>query len=410
MSTRSRSGTGIRARVVLIPVLFWIVSLGAVRILVASPEDCGDIDAPSARVAAERAMEWAARNQQPDGRYTYLYDAAADAPIDDYNIVRHAGVTMSMYQVAGRMNRPDLLEAGDIGLAWMIDHLQRKDDWAALADTPRATLGSSALMLVALADRRLATGDNQHDDVMREVGRFLMAMQRDDGGFYIAWQFDRDDFDRVGTSVYYPGEALWGLALLHEALPDTGADVAARRAVDFITTQRDDVEGVRFPPLNDHWASYGMAEMAEWQPPLSDANIDYAKRLAGRFSLFIRFEAQKSDNAIQQTVRGEERSSSALGTWVEGQAALWRLASTDERMNDLRDDIRDSAACGAGILEQRQMPDSAGPAEAGAWFIDDVTRMDDQQHAASGLLYTADALDDRLRREPDPPSAELIGR
>ncbi len=41
------------------------------------------------------------------------------------------------------------------------------------------------------------------------------------------------------------------------------------------------------------------------------------------------------------------------------------------------------------------------PVEAGAWFIHDVTRMDDQQHAISGLIYTADALDDRPRREPD---------
>jgi hypothetical protein len=390
-----------RTRVVLIPLLFWIVSLGAVRVLVVPPEDCGDVDVPTAREAAVDAMEWVANNQQPDGRYTYLYDRAAEAPIDDYNIVRHAGVTMSVYQVAGRMNRPDLLETGDIGTQWMIDNLQRHDDWAALADSPRATLGSSALMLVALAERRLITGDTAYDEIMREVGRYLMAMQRDDGGFYIAWQFDENDFDRVGTSVYYPGEALWALALLHEALPDTGADAAAYRAVDFITTQRDDVDGVRFPPLNDHWAAYGMAEMAEWQPALSDANIDYARRLAGRFSLFIRFEAQKSDNPIQMTVRGADRSSSALGTWVEGQAALWRLASTDERMRELRDDIRDSAACGAGILEQRQAPESAGSAEAGAWFIDDVTRMDDQQHAASGLLYTADALDDRPRREPD---------
>jgi len=406
----TRTSHGIRTRVILIPLFFWIVSLGAVRVLVVPPEDCGAVDAPAARNAALRAMEWAARNQQPDGRYTYLYDAAADAPIADYNIVRHAGVTMSMYQVVGRLNRADLLAAGDIGTAWMVDRLQRQDDWAALADTPRATLGSSALMLVALSERRLATGETDYDEVMREVGHFLMAMQREDGGFYVAWQFDQNDFDRVGTSVYYPGEALWALALLQEALPDTRADDAARRAVDFITTQRDDVEGVRFPPLNDHWAAYGVAEMAEWQPGLTDANIEYARRLAGRFSLFIRFEAQKSDSAFQHSIRGDDRSSSALGTWVEGQAALWRLASTDERMADLRNDIRDSATCGAGILEQRQAPDSAGPAEAGAWFIDDITRMDDQQHAASGLLYTADALDGRPHREPDPPSATLSWR
>jgi hypothetical protein len=36
--------------------------------------------------------------------------------------------------------------------------------------------------------------------------------------------------------------------------------------------------------------------------------------------------------------------------------------------------------------------------------------MDDQQHAASGLLYTADALDGRERREPDVPAALIEWR
>jgi hypothetical protein len=33
--------------------------------------------------------------------------------------------------------------------------------------------------------------------------------------------------------------------------------------------------------------------------------------------------------------------------------------------------------------------------------------MDDQQHAFSGLLYTVDALDDRLHREPDAPMTNV---
>ena len=54
----------------------------------------------------------------------------------------------------------------------MLDRLHRRDGWAALT-TPeghRAKLGSSGLMLVALAERRLATGDTRHDEVMRELG------------------------------------------------------------------------------------------------------------------------------------------------------------------------------------------------------------------------------------------------
>ena len=36
----------------------------------------------------------------------------------------------------------------------------------------------------------------------------------------------------------------------------------------------------------------------------------------------------------------------------------------------------------------------------GAWFHADATRMDDQQHALSGLQYAADMAANRVRREP----------
>ena len=50
---------------------------------------------------------------------------------------------------------------------------------------------------------------------------------------------------------------------------------------------------------------------------------------------------------------------------------------------DLRPALEERLACGAGLLAARQV--DGGPVEeAGAWFRDDVTRMDDQQHSLSG--------------------------
>ena len=51
--------------------------------------------------------------------------------------------------------------------------------------------------------------------------------------------------DLVSTSAYYPGEALWGLAMLHEAFPGEGWDDAAWLTADFITLRRDEVEDAR---------------------------------------------------------------------------------------------------------------------------------------------------------------------
>jgi len=77
-----------------------------------------------------------------------------------------------------------------------------------------------------------------------------------------------------------------------------------------------------------------------------------------------------------------------MGTWVEGLGSISRVAEVDERLADLRPALAERLACGAGILADRQ--ERTGPEkERGAWFRDDVTRMDDQQHALSALLASA---------------------
>lgn len=386
--------------VLAVPVAFWGISLLAVRAAIVPAEHCGDLSAGDARASAIAASGWLIAGQQEDGSYQYEYAEEGSQPADAYNIVRHAGVTMALFQTAGRLDDDEAMVAADRGVEWMLDRLKPYDDWLALSDDSDGKLGASALMTIALAERRLLTGDEQHDEVMRGLGRFMVSLQREDGGFHIKWLFDQDRPETGTTSLYYPGEALWALALLHEAFPEDGWDDAAWAAADFISLYRDEVEDVKFPPLNDHWASYGLAEMVEWG--LEDHHAEYARDLAGRFGFLVRVEAQKEDNPLADAMRGEDRRAASLGTWVEGLTALWRLSSEDERLSDLSDDIRDRARCGAGILESRQSSSDDG-ALNGAWFAEDITRMDDQQHAISGLIYTADALGGRVTREPEAP-------
>ena len=398
----------------------WVIVLALLRLAVIPPEETSTLEAAELRSAVAEAAGWMARVQAPSGYYLYEYDADADIAADDYNEVRHAGVTLSVFQAAGQERDPELIAAGDRGIEWMEAHLHRYDGWAALTNISgtRAKLGGTALATVALAERRLLTGDTRHDELMREFGRFMAAMQREDGGFYIAWQPRLEEPDTVGISQYFPGEALWALALLHEAFPGEGWDEHARAASEFITTMRDEVDEVRFPPLADHWGAYGLAEMTEWG--LRDFEIDYARRLAARFGFLIRAESQREHGLFGgpgRLIRGPELPSSAFGTWVEGLAALWRLSTQDERMADLRPLIEERLAVGASLLARRQV--NADEAEEyarpdlvqGTWIVRGETRMDDQQHALSGLLYTANALEGRTERAPDPlPAAGVTAR
>jgi hypothetical protein len=239
---------------------------------------------------------------------------------------------------------------------------------------------------------------------MHELADFIASMQRDDGGFHVAWDVRGDAPDTVGISRFYPGEAFWALALMHEAFPGEGWDARTRSTAVYLVTSRDELTDVAFPPLADQWTAYGLAEIVEWG--LTDADVEYARRLAGRFGLLVRNESQRHASDWGNVVRGPDARASGHGTWIEALAALWRVSMADERLADLRPKIEERLACASSILIDRQIAaaeasDFARPdLTRGAWFIDGETRMDDQQHAFSGLLYAADALEGRTMREP----------
>ena len=60
----------------------------------------------------------------PDGTWLYLYDADRDETPVEYNPVRHAGVTMGLYQAAAA-DLPGALDSADRGTEWALDRLHR---------------------------------------------------------------------------------------------------------------------------------------------------------------------------------------------------------------------------------------------------------------------------------------------
>jgi small neutral amino acid transporter SnatA (MarC family) len=98
------------------------------------------------------------------------------------------------------------------------------------------------------------------------------------------------------------------------------------------------------------------------------------------------------------------------GYGVVGEAltGLWRVAQADDRLADLRQPLADRAECIAGLSIDAQH--HGGPAaEDGAWFIGDITRMDDQQHATSALLRTTAIVELTPSSGHPAPSAWLWG-
>jgi hypothetical protein len=385
-------------RVVAGGVLSWVLVLGGLRAFVVQPEHCGDPSRAELRAAADAAIEWFARNQRDDGAWLYRYDRDADADLGGYNITRHAGVTMSLEQAAGAglAESPTAAAAAERGIEWALQHFYDGPGWRAFAGRgdPFGS-GASALLTAALVLRRDRTADDRYDEVLHDLGAFLLATVNRHGQVYGEW--DRATAAPVPErwSKYFTGEVFWALALLHRAFPDSGYGEAAERIARYIATERRQVEGLQ-PDLPDHWAAYGFAVMTTWPGwELPDEYLDYVRRQSGLQSLQIRYESQRTNSLFSWVTRGRQTLGAGLGTIGEALANWEVVAAATPALADIRASLAERASCVGGAAVARQVgPDDVGADDdasvvLGAWFQFDVTQMDDQQHVLSALLGAA---------------------
>jgi small neutral amino acid transporter SnatA (MarC family) len=390
--------------------------LAAVFAAVAPPERCPSVGAEELRRSAGAAVDWFVRNQAADGSWLYLYDADENSSSPEYTEVRHAGVTMGLYQAAAA-GLPGALDAADRGTDWALGRLIERDDWAAIAVRGRVVTGSTALLVAALDIRREVTGDTRYDDVLRRLGRFLVAQSEPSGAVLASYDPARGAPRAGEYSKYYTGEAYWALARLHRTFPGEGWGEVADRTGAYLATSRDEVED-HWPPIPDHWAAYGLSETVEFpdrgHPPLTEQEVSYARRQAELFGFQARWLSQVH-GPWGGVVRGEAPRGGWYGVIDEALTGLWLTARGEPRLADLRAPLAGRATCVAALAVSTQA-DAEDAADAprperveGAWFADGETRMDDQQHALAGLLRTIPivAAGERPGPDDDGPSGWL---
>jgi hypothetical protein len=388
---------------VLRGALAWVLVAAVVRLVVLQPERCGDVSPGDVEQATAAAVAWLVDNQRPDGSFLYRYHRGDAADEGGYNTVRHAGAIVALEQAA-TFGHPGAAEAADRATGWALARtVEVPDAGRALSDEQQPDLvpsGATGLWLAALVERRERTGDPTHDELLADLGRFMVSMVTADGA--VLGRYDRALEAPVpqSWSRFYTGEVFWALAGLHLAFPDAGYDDPTERIGTYLATRRDEVEGW-WPTLPDHWAAYGFATMVRWPEragdhPLTEDQVTYLREQAALQSAQIRYESQRTDSWWTHLTRGRPTLGAGLATIGEGLVQLWAVAGADARLADLRPAIAERTRCTVGVMVERQVtPDAAGrwgepERVAGAWFQFDVTQVDDQQHAVSALLYAED--------------------
>lgn len=363
-----------------------VVGAAVIRVGVVPVEVCPAVTVDQVEVAAEAAVDWLVRGQEPSGRFTYGYHRGEDRVNTGYNEARHGGVVMSLFRAHAVLGSDAALAAADLGVAFAMTDFFDYGDWVAWAPGGTVPVGANSLLLAGLAVRRADTGDPIHDDVMRGIGRFLLEQQQSDGSVFDSW---RGGAPIRAYGLYSTGEASWALALLERVFPGEGWGEAAGLTLDYMATRRDRVEG-RLSRLPDHWAAYTVAELPSHL--LTPLRIEYARDLAGFFGMRLRFEAQRRGDGINLALRWFPGPPAGVGTSEEGIGALRRLAVMEPALADIVANIDERIVCTAGFMVQRQ--ETAATAARwprpelveGAWFYRGYTQMDDEQHVLAGLL------------------------
>ena len=348
------------------------LTLGAVFAAVAPPERCPSVSEDELRRSAQATVDWFVRNQDSDGTWLYEYDAANDSIVAGYNEVRHAGVTMGLYQAAAA-ELPRALRSADRGTEWALDELVEREDWSAIEGAGRVTTGATALFAAGLTIRREATGDTRYDPLLRRLGNFLLGQTEPSGAVLAEYDPDREAPVPGEYSKYYTGEAYWALARLHRAFPDEGWEEGADRIGAYLAESRDDVEG-HWPPIPDHWAAYGAAETAEFPEragdrPLTEDEVDYAREQAGLMGVGVRWVSQQFGPWGELVRGGDTPRGGGYGVMSEALTGWWLTAVADSRLAGMREATAERASCVAGLTLEEQYDAGGGcglrPAGAG---------------------------------------------
>lgn len=369
----------------------WILVLGLTAMAV-HPERCGRPTDDALRSTAQAAVDWFAANVGEDGDFVYRYDRDRREIEPGYNDTRHAGVLLSLWQAeyAGLTGAGATAEQG-------FARVRRR-----LVDTPVGPAfgqgsvvpsGAVGLLAAALDERRLATGATDHDELLRSLGHTLAGVVNEDGS--VSADISITDGPGDGRSPFFTGEVMWALARLHLTFPEEGFDEPARRIRRYLVEDRERVESP-WPPVSDHWGAYGFETMSRWPDPpeATDAEEKWLDRQLALFGLQVRYESQRVGGVTRLT-RGPIALAAGVGTLGEGLANHLLHLRRDGARPDVHGALTERLDCSAHLLVERQVTSDQTAGEpdvdrtTGAWFRLGDTQMDDQQHALSALLLSA---------------------
>lgn len=317
---------------------------------------------PEIDSAIQAANNYLVQSVDANGRFEYRVDASFGLVADGYNWLRHAGAIYAMASACDEScvvsDRRAILRAIVYLQKSAIRPVAAADATAAvwsedakIGSESRAVakLGGAGLALVAIATATDAVGTNPDIAQLEALGNFILMMQKPDGGFHSKYLPQRSGRFHKWSSLYYPGEAAFGLVKLFEL---TGAPQYLFAATDALRHLADSRSSASQVPA-DHWAL--IATRAIW-PYLAEPDRE---RLANHARQIVSSILAEQINAPGSSCDGGfsiDGRITPTSTRIEGLLAAAHLFPDDSPFYET---IVDAASHGIGFLMKNQISGGA---------------------------------------------------
>jgi AMMECR1 domain-containing protein len=350
---------------------------------------------PKRLLAAARAGgDYLVRVQKPDGSFHYYYDAVEDR-FDSraYNIVRHAGTAFSLFDLYRATRDTRYLDAARRAVNYLKTRFRpaHADDAVYVLDNDgKAKLGANGLALLALTRQMELDPKSADRGSAVKLANLILLMQRKDGSFESYYRI-RGDEPRGSASLYYPGEAIFGLVQLFRLNHDRRLFDSARHGAEYLIESERRMASL--PP--DAWSMQALEALFE-----VDRAPQYARHAIALAEAMIAAQYTEQETPVYAGGfrPGLPRATPAASR-AEGLVAAYRLARStkDPRASEIAAALKSSARF--QLSQQFDRNNSfflPGPGRAEGGFRQGVTamriRIDFVQHNICSLLGVADAL------------------
>lgn len=299
------------------------------------------------------------------GKFTYRLNLNPSVALSPkYNMLRHAGTiyAMSMYaaefgaeeglekmvQAATYLKQTGLKPAGESGMLGIWSY----SEITGSGDPPQVKLGGAGLGLVALLSvEQLRPGTTSAKE-LKQLGEFILYMQREDGGFYSKYIPSKGGKDASWTSLYYPGEAALGLVMLYEYDQNLRWLTGAAKALAYLARSRYGKTRVEA----DHWALLATARLLPRYHLLANPPAPREMILQHAVQVCGSMLDQGANNMIRPHQYGcftFDGRTTPTATRMEGLLAA--LSFLPEAYSVLRQRIEAAVELGTGFLIQAQI-------------------------------------------------------